>query len=78
MKISIKHERKTFKRSKEHILDKINRNIECDHHVKHVSKIHSTHMSMQDCMQNIQALTTQPLTEAIIQIKGTHKVAGKE
>jgi hypothetical protein len=55
-----------------------NRNIQCDQHVKHGSKIHSKHMSMQDCMQNIQALMTQPLTEATIRIKGTHKVAGEE
>ena len=48
------------------------------HHHKNVSKSHSKHMGAQDYMQNIQALTPQPLTETIIRIKGNNKVAGKE
>ena len=55
-----------------------NRNIQCDHHVKYGSKIHPKHLSAQGYMQRIQALTTQPLTESTIRIKGTHKVASKE
>lgn len=54
-----------------------NRNIQWDHHVKHGSKIHSKHMSAQDYMQNIQALTSQPLTEATIRIKG-NKQSGRQ
>jgi hypothetical protein len=40
-------------------------------------KIHSKHMSVQDYMQNIQAHTPQPLTEATIRIKG-NKQSGRQ
>ena len=45
-------------------------NTQFDHHHKKVSKIHSKHMSVQDYMQNIQALTPQPLTGTTIRMKG--------
>ena len=37
----------------------------------------SKHMSAQDYMSNIQALTTQPLTEATIRIRG-NKQSGRQ
>ena len=37
----------------------------------------SKHMSAQDYMSNIQALTTQPLTEATIRITG-NKQSGRQ